>query len=70
MSDQTNRIFNKVFGNEELIKVHTLHSKSLERNTRRNEKFCQRDFDENKNSTIQQNDGIIIFLFNNFEMQK
>ena len=52
MSDQTNRILNKGFKDEEFIEVYKLHSKSLKKNIRRSEKFCQRDVAENKDSTI------------------
>ena len=70
MSDQTTCILNKVSESEEFIEVHTLHSESFEKNIRRSKKFRQHDVDENKNSTIQQNNKIIIFLISNFEMQK
>ena len=62
MSDQTNRILNEISEGEELIEVHTPHFKNLEKNIRRNEKFCQRNAGENKDSTIQQNDEIITFF--------
>ena len=62
MLDQTNRILNKIFESEKFIETHTLHFKSLERNIRRSEKFRQRNVDENKNSTIQRNNEIIIFF--------
>ena len=62
MSDQTGRILNEVFEGEKLIEAHTPHSESLEENIRRSEKSRQRNADENKDSTIQQNDEIIIFF--------
>ena len=62
MSNQTSCILNEVSENEKLIEVHTPHSGSLEKNIRQNEKFRQRNVDENRNSTIQQNDEVIIFL--------
>ena len=52
MSDQTNRILSEVSKGEKLIKVHTLHFKDFKKNIRRNEKFCQHNAGENKNSTI------------------
>ena len=70
MLDQTNRILNEVLEDEKFIEAHTSHSESLEENIRRSEKSRQRNAGENKDSTIQQNDEIIIFLDNNFEMQK
>ena len=63
MSDQTNRILSEVFEDEKFTEVHTPHSESLEKNIRRSEKSRQRNVDENKDSTIQQNDEVII-LFN------
>ena len=60
MSDQTNRILDEIFENEKFIEVHTPHSESLEENIRRSEKFRQRNVGENKDSTIQQNDEVII----------
>ena len=63
MSDQTSRILNEIFESEELIKVHTPHSESFEENIRRSEKSRQRDVGENRDSTTQQNDEVII-LFN------
>ena len=62
MSDQTSRILNEIFENEELIEVYTPHSESLKENIRRNEKSRQRDVDENKDSTTQQNDKVITFF--------
>ena len=53
MSNQTNCILNKIFEDEKFIEVHTSHSENLEKNIRRNEKFRQRNVDENKNSIIQ-----------------
>ena len=58
MSDQTSRILNEVSESEKLIEVHTSHFKSLEKNIRRSEKSRQRNADENRSSTIQQNDEI------------
>ena len=63
MSDQTNRILDEISEDEKFIEVYTPHSESLEENIRRNKKFRQRNADENKDSTIQQNDEIIT-LFN------
>ena len=59
MSDQTNRILNEIFEDEEIIEAHISHSKSLEENIRRSEKSRRRNVDENKNSIIQQNDEVI-----------
>ena len=56
------RILDEISEDEELIEIHTPHSESLEENIRRSEKSRQRNADENKDSTIQQNDEIIIFL--------
>ena len=63
MSDQTGRILKEVLEGEKLIEVHTSHSKSFKNNIRGNEKSRQRNADGNKDSTIQQNDEVII-LFN------
>ena len=52
MSNQTNHILNKIFKDENFIEAHTLHSKNFEKNIRRNEKFRQRNVDENRNLTI------------------
>ena len=60
MSDQTSCILNEIFENEEFIEAHILHFESFEKNIRRSEKFRQRNVDENRDSTIQQNDEIII----------
>ena len=62
MSDQINYILNGISKGEKLIKAHTLHSESLKKNIRRSEEFRQRNVDENKNSTIQQNDKILVFF--------
>ena len=62
MSDQTDRILDEVSEGEELIEVHTSHSESFEENIRRSEKSRQRNADEDRDSTIQQNDEVIIFL--------
>ena len=59
MSDQTNRILNEIFEDEKLIKAHTPHSENLKKNIRQSKKSRQRNADENKNSTIQQNDKVI-----------
>ena len=59
MSDQTGRILNEISEGEKLIKVHTPHFESLEKNIRRSEKFRQRNLGENRSSTIQQNDEVI-----------
>ena len=58
MSDQTSRILNKIFEDEKLIKAHTPHFENFKKNIRRSEKSRQRNADEDKNSTIQQNDEI------------
>ena len=60
MSDQTNCILNKISEDEKLIEVHTSHFESLKENIRRSEKSRQRNVGENRSSTIQQNDEIII----------
>ena len=60
MSDQTGRILNEVSEDEKFTEVHTSHSESLEENIRRSEESRQRNVDENKDSTIQQNDKVII----------
>ena len=52
MSDQTSRILNEIFEDEEFIETHILHSESFKKNIRRNKKFRQRSVDENKNSII------------------
>ena len=70
MSDQTNYILNKIFKDEKFIEVYTSYSESLEKDIRRNEKSCQRDVNEHKDSIIQQKNKIIIFLRGNFEIQK
>ena len=62
MSNQTDRILDEISESEEFIEIHTSHSESLEENIRRSEKSRQRNADENKDSTIQQNDEIIIFF--------
>ena len=62
MSDQTSRILNEISESEKFIEVHTSHSESFEENIRRSEKSRQRNVDENKDSTIQQNDEVIIFF--------
>ena len=62
MSDQTNCILDKISENEKFTEAHILHVKNFEKNIRRSEEFCQRDVDENKNSTIQQNNKVIVFL--------
>ena len=38
MSDQTNRILNKIFEDEKFIEAHISHSESFEKNIRRSEK--------------------------------
>ena len=63
MSDQTGRILNEVSEGEKFTEVHTPHSENLKKNIQRSEESCQRNADEDKDSTIQQNDEIII-LFN------
>ena len=60
MSDQTNRILNKIFKGKKFTEAYTLHSESFEKNIRRNEKLRQCNAGKNKDSTIQQNDKIII----------
>ena len=62
MSDQTSRILNEVSEDEKFTEAHTPHSESLEKNIRRSEESRQRNADEDKNSTIQQNDEIITSL--------
>ena len=62
MSDQTDRILDEISEGEEFIEVHTLHSESLKENIRRSEESRQRNVDENRSSTIQQNDEVIISL--------
>ena len=66
MSDQTDRILSEISEDEELTEAHTPHFKSFEKNIRRSEKSRQRNVDENKDSTIQQNDEIIIFFNQQF----
>ena len=66
MSDQTNRILNEIFEDEKLIEVHTSYFESLEKNIRRSEKPRQRNADEDKNLTIQQNNEIITFFTQHF----
>ena len=53
MSDQTDRILNKISEGEKVIEIHTSHFKNFEKNIERNKKFCQRNVDENKDLTIQ-----------------
>ena len=60
MSDQTDRILSEIFEDEKLTEAHTLHSESFEENIRRSEKSRQRNVGEDKNTTIQQNDEVII----------
>ena len=67
MSDQTNRILNKISEDEKLVEAHTPHSENFKKNIRRSEKLRQRNVDENQSSTIQQNDEIIIFLIQQFQ---
>ena len=62
MSDQTSRILNEVSEGEKLTEAHTPHSESLEKNIRRSEEFRQRNADEDRNSTIQQNDEVTTFF--------
>ena len=62
MSDQTSRILSEISEGEKLIEAHTPHSESLEKNIRRSEKSRQRNADENRGSTIQQNDEITTFF--------
>ena len=66
MSDQTNCILNEVSEDEKFTEARTPHSENLEKNIRRNEKSRQRNVNENKSSTIQQNDEIITFLTQQF----
>ena len=66
MSDQTSCILNEIFENEKFIEAHTSYFESLEENIRRNEESRQRNVDEDKNSTIQQNDKIITFFNQQF----
>ena len=60
MSDQISRILNEISEDEKLIEAHTSHSENFKENIRRSGKSRQRNVDENKDSTIQQNDEIII----------
>ena len=62
MSNQTSRILDEVFEGEKFIEAYTSHSESLKENIRRSEEFCQHNADENRSSTIQQNDEVIIFF--------
>ena len=62
MSDQTSRILDEVFEDEKFTEAHTPHSENFEKNIWRSEESRQRNVDENRNSTIQQNDEIITFL--------
>ena len=62
MLDQTSRILNEVSEDEKLTEAHTPHFESLKENIRRSEKFRQRNADEDRGSTIQQNDEVIIFF--------
>ena len=59
MSDQTSCILNEISEGEKLIEAHTPHSENLKENIRQSEKSRQRNADENRDSTIQQNDEII-----------
>ena len=59
MSDQTSCILNEISESEKLIKVDTPYLKNFKKNIRRSEKSRQRNADENKDSTIQQNNKII-----------
>ena len=62
MSDQTDRILNEVSEGEKLTEAHTSHFENFKENIRRSEKFRQRNAGEDRDSTIQQNDKIIIFF--------
>ena len=62
MLNQTSRILDEILEGEKLIEIYTSHSKSLEKSIRRKEEFRQCNIDENKESTIQQNNEIIIFF--------
>ena len=62
MLDQTNYILSEIFENKKFTEIHTSHSENLEKKIRRSEKSRQRNADENKSSTIQQNDEVIIFF--------
>ena len=53
MSDQTNCILNEIFENEKLIEALTPYLKNFKKNIRRSKELCQRNANENKNSTIQ-----------------
>ena len=48
-----NRILNEIFEDKKFIEVHTLHSKSFEKNIRRSEKLRQNNVNEKKNLIIQ-----------------
>ena len=65
-----NCILNEIFESKKFTEIHPLYSKSFKENIRRNKKFCQRDVDDNKDSTIQSNNKIIIFIISNFKMPK
>ena len=58
MLNQTNCILNEISEDEKFTEVHILHSESFKK-IQQNEKSCQRNVNENKNSTIQQNNKII-----------
>ena len=66
MSNQMSCILNEVFENEKFIEVHTSHSESFKENIRRREKPRQHNVNENKDSTIQQNDEVITFFSQQF----
>ena len=70
MLNQTSCILNEVSEDEKLIETHTPHFESLKKNIRRSEKSHQRNVNENKDSTIQQNNEIIISLIQQFRNTK
>ena len=66
MLNQINRILSEISEDEKLTEVHTPHSENFKKNIRRSEKFRQRNVGENKDSIIQQNDEVTIFLNQQF----
>ena len=52
MSDQTSLTLNEIFEDKKFTEAYTSYFKSFKQNIQRNEKFCQRNVDENKNSMI------------------
>ena len=60
MSDQTSHILNEISEGKKFTEAYTPRSESFEKNIWRSEESRQRNADENRDSTIQQNDEIII----------